>query len=57
VWENTTQFGVAMAFKENKYVVLVFYSPPGNKGGEFTKNVIKPQKSPILAGNSSLKIN
>ncbi|XP_037046709.1 Golgi-associated plant pathogenesis-related protein 1-like [Bradysia coprophila] len=43
VWKNSLELGVGVARVGNEVYVVASYYPPGNFGGEFSKNVFPPK--------------
>ncbi|ODM98328.1 Golgi-associated plant pathogenesis-related protein 1 [Orchesella cincta] len=45
VWKATTHVGIGVAWnpRANWYVVVANYKPPGNFGGQYRENVLRPQ--------------
>jgi len=42
VWLGTEMIGIAIAWTETHYVVIVVYYPSGNEIEKYTKNVFEP---------------
>ncbi|NKY35063.1 secretion protein [Nocardia speluncae] len=42
VWKASTRLGIGYVAKDNRFVVVALYDPPGNMKGQFPQNVAPP---------------